>query len=91
MAMVKEVEAAVDPEAVFLNCYVGLRIDGPVSRLGDDAADFWITVGGYDWLVRDSCLHPTSDQSMWVVGKKKHSSRFESIIESDSLEQATGV
>jgi hypothetical protein len=47
VAMVEEVEAAVDPEALFVYGDVGLRVYWPVSRLGDGAADFWVDVGSH--------------------------------------------
>jgi hypothetical protein len=43
--MVEKVEAAIDPEAAFFDCYIGLRVDGPVSGIRNDAADFWVTPG----------------------------------------------
>lgn len=35
--MVEEVEAAVNPQAVFLNRHIFLRVDGPLAWVGYDA------------------------------------------------------
>ena len=36
--MMEEVEAAVNPQAVFLDGNIFLRVDGPLAGVGDDAA-----------------------------------------------------
>ena len=45
MAVVEEVEAAVDPEAVVAEGLVVLRVDGPVAGFGDRAACFGVGFG----------------------------------------------
>jgi hypothetical protein len=45
VAVVEEVEAAVDPEALLVDGDVCLRVYGPVAGLGDGAADFWVDFG----------------------------------------------
>ena len=44
VAVVEEVEAAVDPEAVFLYRDIMLRVYRPGAGGGNDAADFWVSV-----------------------------------------------
>lgn len=45
MAVVEEVEAAVDPEAAFCYWHIFLRVDWPGAGVRDDAADFWVDGG----------------------------------------------
>jgi len=45
VAVVEEVEAAVDPEAVVAEGLVVLRVDGPVAGFGDRAACFGVGFG----------------------------------------------
>lgn len=53
VAVVEEIEAAVDPEALLVYGDVLLRVDRPVSGFGDGAADFWIDFGRHFGFVCD--------------------------------------